>query len=142
MKELEKIVLQACEELNVEFYDIENERQGQNKVVRILADTEEGITINQCVELNRLLCDLIPEDLIKGEYILEVSSPGAERKLRNLDEVKASVGKHVFVKLYEKVDGMKEFEGDLEAVEGEMVTVAGKEFPYEKIATIRWAIKF
>lgn len=142
MKEFKEIVLKACEEQNVEFYDIEQEKQGQTKVIRVMADTPEGITINQCVDLNRLLCEMVPEDLIAGEYVLEVSSPGAERKLRNLKDVEASVGKYVFVKLYEKIEGQKEFFGDLEAVNGDIVVVAGVEVPFDKIATIRWAIKF
>lgn len=142
MKELKEIVLKACEEMNLNLYDIENTKEGQSKLIRIMAESDEGITIQQCVDLNKLLCQLIPEDLIAGEYLLEVSSPGAERKLRNIEEIQASVGKYVFVKLYEKLDGEKEFYGNLDSVDGDVVTIDGKEVPYDKVATIRWAIKF
>lgn len=142
MKKVREIVLKACEEMNLDFYDIEQANEGGQKVVRVMADTEEGISINQCVDLNRLLCEMIPEDMIAGEYVLEVSSPGAERKLRNIDEIKASIGKYVFVKLYEKVDGSKEYYGDLVAVDGDVIKIDELEIPYDKIATIRWAIKF
>ncbi len=142
MKEFKEIVLKACEELNLDFYDIENAKEGHARVIRVMADTEEGITIQQCVDLNKHLCAIIPEDLIAGEYMLEVSSPGAERKLRTIEEVKNSIGKHVYVKLYEKLDGSKEIYGDLESVEGDEVVISGSKISYDKIATIRWAIKF
>jgi len=142
MKKINDIVIEACATLGLDFYDIENAKQGNSDVIRVMADTLEGISIIQCVELNKLLCELIPEDLIAGEYMLEVSSPGAERKIRHLEDVKASIGKYVFIKLYEKIDGEKEFYGDLEALNGDVLTVAGLEVSFEKIATIRWAIKF
>ena len=139
---IKDIVLEACETLGLDFFDIENSKQGNSDVIRVMADTSEGITINQCVALNKLLCELIPEDLIAGEYMLEVSSPGAERKIRHLKDAEASVGKYVFIKLYEKIDGEKEFYGDLEALNGDVLTIAGLEISFDKIATIRWAIKF
>ncbi len=142
MKKIKDIVLEACVTLGLDFFDIENTKQGNSDVIRVMADTKEGISINQCVALNKLLCELIPEDLIAGEYMLEVSSPGAERKIRHLADVETSIGKYVFVKLYEKINGEKEFYGDLEALNGDVLTIAGLEISYDKIATIRWAIKF
>lgn len=141
MKKVKEIVLKACEKLGLEFYDIENARQGNDNIVRVMADTKEGITIDQVVALNKLLCEEIPEDLIAGEYMLEVSSPGAERKIRNLADANDSIGKYIFVKLYEKINDSKEYYGKLEAVNGDVITIAGLEIQFEKIATIRWAIE-
>lgn len=90
------------------------------------------------------------EDFISDKYYLEVSSPGIERELRNLEEVIDSIGKHVYIKTYEKIDNQKEFYGDILDVEDKEITIEYKDkarvkksiISYEKIAKIRLAVKF
>ena len=83
-------------------------------------------------------------------YFLEVSSPGAERPLKKEEDFQKAIGQYVFIKTYEPIDGMKEFEGYLltygpEAAEVEIriktrkVTVV---IDKEKIALARLAIDF
>ena len=71
-----------------------------------------------------LNCDLNPID---KEYYLEVSSVGLERELKNIDEIKSSIGKYINVKTYEKImvgkTGVKEFEGHLLSVEDNLITM-------------------
>lgn len=143
--QVREIILKACDELELELYDVEYKKEHNTWILRVMVDTVEGVTIEECVELNRLLCERIDDDLIKNEYNLEVSSPGVERKLRNIEEVKNSIGKYVYIKTFEKVNDQKEFYGDLVSVEDNTITIKENneiEIPYDKIATIRWAIKF
>ncbi|XMB87025.1 ribosome maturation factor RimP [Mycoplasmatota bacterium WC44] len=143
--QVKEIILKACDELELELYDIEYKKEHNTWILRVMVDTSEGVSIEECVELNRLLCDRIDDDLFKNEYNLEVSSPGVERKLRNIDEVENSIGKYVYIKTFEKVNDQKEFYGDLVSVEDNTITIKENsefEIPYDKIATIRWAIKF
>ena len=103
-----------------------------------------------CIIKWKLAEELDKEDFISDKYYLEVSSPGIERDLRDLEEVTNSVGKHVYIKTYEKIDNQKEFYGDILAVEGEEITVEYKDkarvkkstINYSKIAKIRLAVKF
>ena len=61
-----------------------------------------------------------------------------------------SIGKHVYIKTYEKVDNQKEFYGDILDVEDKEITIEYKDkarvkkstISYEKIAKIRLAVKF
>lgn len=148
-RELMEIIQKAADDSNVELYDVEWEQQFGQKVLHVMVETDAGVTLNECVAVNRLLCDLIPEDMIKGEYQLEVSSPGIERKLRNYKDVKKYVGHTAKVKLYEKLEGVKEFDGQiLSATEhplGYVVTMMFKgrrvELHSETIATIKLSVE-
>lgn len=55
--------------------------------------------------------------------MLEVASPGAERPLKKAADFEKHIGAYVFVKLYQKVAGEKEFVGDLVAFDGETLTL-------------------
>ena len=56
---------------------------------------------------------LAHDDWISFEYFLEVCSPGAERELRNAEEIRGALGKHVCVRLKSPVKSMMEITGDL-----------------------------
>ena len=91
------------------------------------------------------------EDPIKENYFLEVSSPGAERPLKKEADFISAIGKYVFIKTYEQINGAKEFEGTLlsySAEEGALIEVRIKtrrvkiQIEKEKIALARLAIDF
>ena len=109
------------------------------------------IDIDQCALVSeRLSEELDRTDPITENYFLEVSSPGAERPLKNEEDFQNAIGQFVFIKTYGPIDGMKEFEGYLlaygtDGAEVEMriktrkVTVL---IDKEKIALARLAIDF
>jgi ribosome maturation factor RimP len=62
--------------------------------VAFTLDGDAGVTIGQCAEISRMLGNLIEEqDLIKTEYELEVSSPGADAPLKLLRQYTQHVGR-------------------------------------------------
>ena len=79
-----------------------------------------------------------------------MSSPGAERPLKKKQDFQKAIGKNVYIKTYEPLDGEKEFEGVLVEFDGVNVTVEIKiktrktlvTIPYEKIAKARLAVTF
>ena len=89
-------------------------------------------------------------DPIPHNYFLEVSSPGAERPLKKEKDYQKAIGKNVFIKTYEPIDGEKGFEGILTDYNGETVTVEMKiktrkktvVLPFDKIASARLAVTF
>ena len=75
---------------------------GKRSIVRIYVDDENGVDIDRCAELSRLLgLTLDVEDLIPGAYLLEVSSPGLERTFFRPEQLAGAVGKTVEVSLHE-----------------------------------------
>lgn len=109
-------------------------KEGSDYYLRVYADKEGGITINDCEIVNRTLGDLLDqEDYISDAYILEVSSPGLTRPLKKENDFKRSIGKVVEIKTFVKINGAKEFEGVLKAYDDATVTI---EFEDETEVTI------
>lgn len=128
---------------------IEVDTSMKPKVLRVLADAEGGITIDQCVNINRALCDALPLDVLPGEYQIEVASPGAERELKSIQDVGRSIGKYIYCKLHQAVDKQHEITGTLVRLSdetGEWVltvkTTKLHQIPYSLIAFLRTAVKF
>ena len=87
------------------------------RTLRIAIDRPEGVTIDDCQRVSSVAGPLLDQaDLIPGgRYELEVSSPGAERPLRNLDEYRRFVGKRANVR-YRTGESERVAEGMLTAV--------------------------
>jgi ribosome maturation factor RimP len=73
--------LVAAKDLDLE--EIEISKAGRRRVLRIVVDSEEGVELDACAEISRLVSDKLDESDAMGddEYVLEVSSPGADRPL-------------------------------------------------------------
>lgn len=73
--------LVSAEQLDLE--EIEVSRAGRRRVLRIIVDSEEGVELDTCADLSRAISEKLDETEAMGEdeYVLEVSSPGADRPL-------------------------------------------------------------
>lgn len=107
------------------IYDLEYIKEGKSKVLRIYADKEEtGITLDECEAINRRLGDLLDESaLISENYVLEVSSPGIERRLRTKEHFDRYTGRQVDVGLYKALDGSKTISGILKGFKDETIFI-------------------
>ncbi|GAA0329539.1 ribosome maturation factor RimP [Oceanobacillus sp. FSL W7-1293] len=146
-----ELVNPILEEKNLELVDIEYVKEGKNWFLRVYIDKEGGIDIVECGEVSEQLSEKLDKaDPIKEAYFLEVSSPGVEKPLKTLDDFKKNIGNNVFVKLYEKIDGEKTYEGILQNVENDTLSIEYKiktrkkivEIPYDKVAKARLAVLF
>ncbi|WP_100010928.1 ribosome maturation factor RimP [Lentibacillus sediminis] len=147
----ESLLEPILQERNLELVDIEYTKEGQNWFLRVYIDKEGGVDITECGEVSEELSEKLDEaDPIKEAYFLEVSSPGVERPLKTESDLKASVGQQVFIKLYEPIEGQKEYEGLLKSYQDQVLTMEYKvktqkktvEIPYSKIAKARLAVTF
>lgn len=86
------------------------------------------------------------EDFIEENYTLEVSSPGADRKLTKEREFLYYIGREVDVKLYKAENGVKEFTGVLKDYKDKTAFVEldgeAKEIPVKQAVYIRLSFKF
>jgi ribosome maturation factor RimP len=144
---VEEMVKPFLDENGFELVDIEYVKEGSNWFLRVYVDKDGSIDIDDCGRVSEFLSTKLDEkDPIPVAYFLEVSSPGAERPLKKPSDFQKAVGKHVFVTTYEPVNGKKEFEGVLEAYDGEQLTVnLGKKsavIEVSKLASARLAIVF
>jgi ribosome maturation factor RimP len=151
-EEVEKLVSPIVAELELELVDVEFIKEGRDWFLRVYIDTPNGsIDIEQCSQVSEKLSEELDRtDPIPQNYFLEVSSPGAERPLKKEEDFQNAIGQFVFIKTYETINGMKEFEGYLLAYgpEGAEVEVRIKTrkltvvIDKEKIALARLAIDF
>ena len=154
----EKLLEPVMEENNFELVDVEYVKEAGNWYLRAYIDKEGGITINDCELVNRTLSDIMDkEDFIPDAYILEVSSPGLERKLKKDKDFRRSIGNDVDIKFFKarklpagrngKEVHVKELTGTLKSFTKDTITVETEfienyEIPRAEISTVRLAIDF
>lgn len=132
-----ELVTPIIEENNFELVDVEYVKEGADYYLRVYADKEGGININDCVLISRALEEKLDEaDKVKEAYILEVSSPGLTRPLKKDNDFKRNLGKLVEVKFYRAVNGFKEINGILEDYSDSTITINIEE-DNESIVLIR-----
>lgn len=148
---VEEMIQPFMDEHGFELVDVEYVKEGSSYFLRVFADKEGGIDIEDCGLISEFLSQQLDEnDPISDAYFLEVSSPGAERPLKKPEDVHKAVDKNVYITTYEQIDGTKEFEGKLLSFDGEQLVVEAvvkgrktkKTIPYVKIASARLSIMF
>ena len=104
----------------LELVDVEIGAQGGRAVIRLYLDKEGGIRLGDCESFSRRLGALLEvEDPVPGSYLLEVSSPGLDRKLARPSHFLACRGRIVKVSLTEFLEGSRNFRGTLLASDDE-----------------------
>ncbi len=109
---------------NVFLVGMEEQKERGQRVIKAFVDTDEGITIAQCAEINREFAAVLDaQNLINEPYELEISSPGIDRPLKLLRQYKKNLGRKFTVQ-YLRSDERVSFTGVLQAIEGEKLTFA------------------
>lgn len=142
------LLFPITEEKGLELVDVEFVKEGPNWYLRVYIDKENGVTIEDCEEVSRLLEKKLDEaDPIVQAYILEVSSPGIDRPLKKPEDFIKYAGEVVDIKLYRPMNGVKEYQGVLQGLANQVITITGEdgqalEFEQKDVATIRLAVVF
>ena len=110
---------------DLEIVDIEFLGGGKHRVLRVFIDKEGGVAHADCEAISAGVAEMLDEtDLIPGgEYTLEVSSPGVDRKLSRPRDFEKAVGKKVKVVLREPVSNSMTWIGVLQAFAENVLTV-------------------
>lgn len=132
---------------NYDLVDVEYVKENGQWYLRVYADKEGGITVDDCEIISRELEVKLDEtDPIEEAYILEVSSPGLDRVLKKEKDFVRYMGYTVDVKLYKAINKQKEFTGDLIGYTEDSITIDidGNEITFErnKVAMVRLAVIF
>lgn len=146
------LVQPILDEQHFELVDIEYVKEGQEWFLRVYIDKPGGIDIDECVLVSEQLSEQLDAvDPIEEPYFLEVSSPGAERPIKTEDDYQHALADHAYihVSLYQKLDNEKQYEGHLEALTDDTLTLSIKQktrqiikdIPRQMIAKARLAIE-
>ena len=110
--------------LGYELWGVEHVAQGRHSVVRVYIDSPAGITVDDCAAVSEQVSSILDvEDPITGEYTLEVSSPGMDRLLFELEQYSGYLGETLEVRLRSAIEGRRRFKGILKGIEGEDVVI-------------------
>lgn len=138
-----------------ELVDLEYVKERGQYYLRLYVDKDQpgGIDINEIAALSELVSqklDSLQPDPFPNPYVLELSSPGAERPLKTAQDWQRARGQYVHLSLYQKVAGQKVYEGTLQAYDEQELKLAIKiktrrkvlTIPRKLVAHIRFAIEF
>ncbi len=120
----------------LELIDMHILDKGNFFQIRVLTDYPQGgIDMQTCTKLNKAIVSFLEENahIIGKDYAVEVSSPGADRPLKNKKDFQRVIGRNILVNLTEPVLDKKELKGTLSAVNNndiEMDIKENKKKPY------------
>jgi ribosome maturation factor RimP len=95
------------------------------RTLQIMAERPDGtMLVEDCSALSRAVSEVLDaSDPIKGEYSLEVSSPGVDRPLTRLQDFETYAGYEARIELDRLAENRKRFKGLLAGVEGDDVAI-------------------
>jgi ribosome maturation factor RimP len=131
-QKLTELLRPAVEETGKSLLGIEYISAGNNSILRLFIDHENGIDVDDCAEVSRQVGALLDvEDPISSEYNLEVSSPGVDRPLFEISHFQAVIGEIVNIKLSIPLNGRRKFKGPLVAIENNNLIIEVDSIDYE-----------
>ncbi len=93
---LESEIKKIVESCGAKLYDIETVTERGKTIYRVIIKSDEGVDLDLCADISNLISPLLDVNPpIRGDYNLEVSSPGIERKLKKLSHFQNSIGELV-----------------------------------------------
>lgn len=114
-------------ERGLEILDIEIGGTASNPLVRVLLDSPDEarrVGVDDCQFVSRRLGDgLEADEVLKGGYMLEVSSPGVNRPLKTIEHFRRVLGRKVKVRMKLTEAGRRTVLGRLEEVDDTGLTV-------------------
>jgi len=113
------------EEMGYEVVEVDYSKQVDGMNLIFYIDNEKGITIEDCEKVTKII-DPILEKLDPTDnkpYILSVSSPGIDRPIKNDRDFNRNLGKEIEITLFSKLDGKKNFKGNLKSFSNDDVTI-------------------
>lgn len=132
VEEIEKIVTAE----NLELVHVDFRTQGGGMLLRVDIDKEGGVNIDDCTLVSQQISAWLDvEDPLPGEYELQVSSPGLDRKFYRESDYRKFIGRLVRVRTSQMVKGLYVVIGHLREYDGERIVVrdpqSGKDYEIE-----------
>ena len=113
-EEIKKIIIPVINRNNCFLWGIEILRGKKNNTLRIFIDSDSGVDINDCENISKDLNYEPSLDLSFGdEYVLEVSTPGIDRKFFDIEQLKDYIGEDLSLKSKKILEGKRNFAGTL-----------------------------
>jgi len=133
-EEIKKDIFVVVESLGFSIYDIEV-KTGK---LTIYIDKEQGVTIDDCELVSKNISALLDvKDPFPSSYILEVSSPGINRKLKTKEHFEKAIGKKCIVHTHFPIDNTKVFRGILTECDEKGISIGNRRIEFDNIKKAR-----
>ena len=131
---------------------LEYAKKGRDYYLTIYVEKEDDVTsLDEVCQVSELMSQVLDEaDVISDNYILDVSTSGAEKEIKDFTKFDKYVGKYMYVKFKNPFDGLNDVTGTLETVDGDTLVISYRvktrtkkvSFEIANIAKANLAIKF
>lgn len=119
-EEIERIVSSE----GLELVHVEYKKQGRGWLLRVDIDKDGGVTLEHCELVSHQLSAFLDvEDVVPGEYELQVSSPGLDRKFYRESDYRKFIGRLVRVRTANAIRGLHVIVGHLKEYDGQQIVV-------------------
>lgn len=117
LEKVREIVERVAQSSGLEVVDVELHGGGKARLLRIFLDKPDGVTHEDCAIFSREIGTIfdVEDAMPGGSYLLEVSSPGLDRKLSKPGDYQRFTGSLVKLTTRDPVNGNRHFEGRLKA---------------------------
>lgn len=120
---IKEIVEPVVDGLGAFLVDVVVRGDRRGAVLELYVDTDAGITIDECAEINRRILPLLESTALLPELSrVEVSSPGVDRPLKFMRQYPRNIGRIVDVK-YRAGEIERAMHGYLEDVDDSLIVV-------------------
>jgi ribosome maturation factor RimP len=125
LNKIRDIVGRVAATHGVEVVEVELRGGGKARTLKITIDKPEGVTHEDCANVSREVSTILDvEDAVPGSsYMLEVSSPGLDRKLLRAQDYVRFTGSRIKVMTREPVNGNRHFEGRLQSFQDDTLAL-------------------
>ena len=122
---VEDQIQRIVESEGLELVHIDYRKQGRGFLLRVDIDKEGGVTLDDCQLVSRQISTYLDvDDVVPGEYELQVSSPGLDRKFYKNSDYQKFKGRLVRVKTSKPIRGLHVIVGKLKEYDGSKVVVS------------------
>lgn len=124
IERVQQIAERVAASSGLELVEVEFRGGGKSRMLRIFIDKPGGVTHEDCANLSREVSTILDvEDVVPGSYLLEVSSPGLDRKLSRPADFERFTGSRVKIMTREPVNGNRYFDGRLQSFQEGRLTL-------------------
>ncbi len=128
IREVCALIEPILDEIEIELVDIEYLFEQGRWILRIYVDKSGGITLGHCTRVSREIDDLIEvKDIFHQVYVLEVSSPGLNRRLKKEKDFQRAVGKDMKIRMATPLEGQRNFRGNLQSFKDGILCLSVKD---------------
>ena len=138
LNRLRELIRPIAEAFQKTLWGIEVLSSGKSSTVRVYIDSSNGVNVDDCANISRQISSMLDvESFLPERYVLEVSSPGLDRRLFEISQYSAYIGEKVRISLKAPFEERKNYSGILTKIEEyDVVIESGDEeftFPFEVI---------